>query len=321
MYISTGSRIRHDLNTYVAEGGDNKDLFIADKIFPVYMVEARQGTYPKFILADSQRMNNDIAVREPRSSAQEVIRKFTSDTYDCLEYRLRELVDDSERADNARFFNQEVLAAQFTGEQLRLGLEVRTAAAVQNTSNFTSTNASVAYTETNIATINFVKDLQGAIARGVLLGEKYDTVVMSNILLDQIGRSTLFQNFVRGNITSTTNTVLAMDQIRASLKMLGIDNLQVGYAAKNNNKKGQSYSGTQVWSNAYIWVGKVRGGDPYAGGAGRILAWSEFGSLWNTKSYRHADDIGDWIEVMQATSEKVVNGNSGQLIATSYSAS
>lgn len=321
MFVSTGSRIRHDLNTYVAEGGDNADLFIADKVFPVYQVDARQGTYPKFQLADSQRMNNDVSPREPRSSAQEVIRKFTTDTYDCQEYRLRELVDDSERADNARFFDQEVLAAQFCGEQLRLGHEARVAAAVMNSSNFTATAASVAYTETNIATINFAKDLQAAMERGILLGEAYDTVVLSNTLFNQIGRSTLFQNYVRGNITATTNTVLAPEQIMAALKGFGIQNTLVAKAAKNSNKKGQTYSGSMVWGNTYIWVGKVRGGDPFAGGAGRTLAWSEFGSLWNTKSYRQADDIGDYVEVMQATSEKVINGNSGQLITTSYSAS
>lgn len=99
-----------------------------------------------------------------------------------------------------------------------------------------------------------------------------------------------------------------------------MDNLYVGKAPKNSNQKGQTFSGTFIWSDAYIWVGQIQGGEYQAGGAGRTIQWDrDTTGLFTPETYRDDSRRSNILRVRQHVAEKVIDETAGITITTSYS--
>ena len=197
--------------------------------------------------------------------------------------------------------------------------EVRVAAKIMDSAVFTATAASVNYTEALIATIDFAKDVLDASDRLVAKGVKANTIICSNALINRIKRSTLFQNFVRGNLPSGQPVTLMNSDVVRAFSDQGITNFYIGAMPRNSAKKNVAFSSTPIWGNTYIWVGYVASGDPMNGGAGRTVVWNKEGGLWVTESYREEKRRGDIVRVRHNTDEKIIDGTAGELITTSYS--
>jgi len=151
------------------------------------------------------------------------------------------------------------------------------------------------------------------------LGEVADTIVMSPQVFNRLRRSTLMQNFIRGNRPSDSTLNVTTGAMQQAFQENGIQNIYVGQARYDSAKKGQSFSSAQVWGNTYVWVGSVKGGDFSAGGAGRTLVWNPEGGLYVTETYRNDQRRSNVVRVRQFAGEHVVNGAAGTLITTSYS--
>ncbi len=316
-FSSAGATLRGDINTLLTEGTDADKFLIGEKVAPVYESPVQQGQYPKFQLALGELLNNDAGTRTPGASYGRVKRAYTSDTFDCLDRGLEEVVDDAYARNVSRFFDAEVAAAKQTLLQIKLGHEYRVAAMFQNTTNFgTAVNSNVAYTEALLTTINFPLDVLAAYdalaARGVIP----NTIIMSNPVFNRLRRSTILQNYVRGNRPTDSNLLLRPEDLAAALN---IENIYVGYSAINSKQKGQPFSGTPIWNNTYVWVGKTASGDFMNGGAARTIVWNQEGGIWVTESYREEQKRSNIVRVRQNTSEKAIDTNAGYLIATQYS--
>lgn len=314
--------LRADINVLVEEASMAVDYLIGTRVMPPFEVDEQAGQYPVFKKAKGELLNNDVTERTPTGSYGRVRRTYENDTYNCVDRGLEEEVDDTYKRNVARYFSAETTAAKHVMQQVMLGHEVRVAAEITGsnaTTNFGSaTNSAVAYTEANIATIDFPQDVFAAIERLNDNAEAPNTIVMSSTVFNRLRRATLTQNFVRGNRPTDSTLNVTPSALAAAFAESGIEQILIGRARTNSAKKGQSYSASNVWGNTNVWVGKVASGDFMNQGAGRTLVWNKEGGLFVTESYREESKRSDIVRVRQNTAEKIIDGAAGTLIATQY---
>jgi hypothetical protein len=321
MYPSSGATIRADLNILVEEASGADAFFIGDRVMPPMSVEAKSGTYPKLQLAEGELLGDAATERSRGGSYGSVVRKWTTDNYDCIDRGLEEPVDDTDVKDLGRFFNVEAAAARLTMRNVKLAAEKRIAAATLNATNYgAATNSAVAYTEANIATINFVKDIGAAVERLNDKAVNANTIVLSSTVLERLKRSTLLQNFIRGTIAGQAQVPITAASIAQAFADYGITQVLVGRARYNSAKKGQAYAAASVWGTTYVWVGYVNPAarTPQDGGAGFTFYWNAEGGLYVTETYRSEEKRSNMVRVRQNTTEKVTDGTAGTLIATQW---
>lgn len=321
-YNSAGSTIRADLNAVVLEAQSADRHFIGAQAMPAMSVDAKSGSYPKMQIAGGALLDNIATERSRGSSYGVVSRNWTSDTYDCVDRGLEEAVDDVDQRDLARFFNYEATAARLTYRNVALAHEIRVAAALLNTTNFGSaTNSAVAYTAANLATIDFAQDVLAAIERVNNYGTAANTIVLSSTVLVRLALSTKLQSWIRGSNAGQSNVPVNAATIAQSFADFGISRVLVGRARYNTAKKGATASMSSVWGTTYAWVGNVNPNamTPQDGGAGFTFYWNAEGGLFVTETYRDEGKRSNMVRVRQNTTEKVVDGTAGTLIATQYS--
>jgi hypothetical protein len=319
-YSDSGTVLRGDINVLVEEASAATKNLIGLQALPPFGVDEQSGQYPVFKKGKGQLLNNDVTNRSPGGSYGRVERSYENDTYDCVDRGLEELVDDTYVKNVARYFSAESTAAKHTMQQVLLGHEVRAEAAIMNTTNFGSgTAAAVAYTEANIATIDFPQDILAAVERMHNNAEEANTIIMSSSVWERVRRATLTQNFMRGSQPTDATLLINSNLLAGAFASEGIEQILVGRARVNSAKKGQSYSASNVWSDTYVWVGKVSGGDFSNQGAGRTLVWNREGGTFVTETYRDEKRRSNVVRVRQNTAEKIIDGAAGTLITTSYS--
>jgi len=294
------------------------ELFIGDKVFPVKGEDVKRGIYMKASLGNAELLNGDAKPRASGDGYQRVNRKYDTDTFDAVEYGLESVIDDAYSSETERFFGLEVTEAMLLERSLRISYEVRVAAALMNASTFAATAAGVAYTEANIATINVPADVSLAKLRLLKNGHIPNTVIMSANIFERIKRSTLLQNQVFGVVPKGAGQYLIPSDADIA-QALGVDNVLVGRAPKNENGKGQTYSGSFIWSDTYVALAYIAGGEYTAGGVGRTIQWSkDTTGLFTPETYRSDERRSDILRVRQHTAEKVVDTTACELITTSY---
>ncbi|MBM3365364.1 MAG: hypothetical protein FJY48_06595 [Betaproteobacteria bacterium] len=320
MYTNAAAIFRSDLAGVVEQAKDFESNLIGTRVMPILNVPLRAGQYPCFKLKEGQLLKSDVKNRTPYSTYARGTRSFTQETYTAEEYGYEEAVDDTVALDVSRFFDAEVVAAKLCLRKLLLAHELRVAAQIFNTSTFTTTNSSTAYTTANLATFDVGLDVESAIDRILALGESRDNlrVVMSNTVWTRIKASTKFQNRLRGTGLST-DTILNASQ-QAAAEVFGVAEVLIGRASYDSAKEGLAFSSANVWSNSYIWVGSVTDASSgyFGGGTGFTLNWQEYGSPTGVFTYRDESIKSDIVRAAHYVSEKVVNSNAAQIVATQY---
>jgi len=320
MYPNSGATIRADLNQVLIEAREADNFFIGSILMPEFGVDAKSGTYAKLTKSISELLKPGDTRRERGASYGRIKRAWTNDTYDTVDRGLEEAIDDCDAKDVARFFSAESVSAQNVLRAMRLSHEIRVAAEIFHASTWGSaTNSTVAYTDANIATMDLPADVQAAIERVADNAERPDTIVMSSNVFNRARRSTLLKSFLVGqNLPGANVTPNAIAQAFAAN---GIKQCLIGMGRYDSavKKSTQTYSAGKIWSDTYIWVGKVGAGDFYNGGAGRTIVWNAEGGLFVTESYREEATRSNIVRVRQHTTEKVIDASCGTLIATQYS--
>jgi hypothetical protein len=315
MYSNSNAIYRAELAGYVFETEGWERGLIAGLALPIVDVSLPEGQYPKFQKQQAQILKNDVKVRAPYSGFARGTSSFVQDTYACLEYGYEQAVDDTIRLKNSVFFDAEVVATKIARRKLLLAYEVRAAAQLFNTSNFTSTNSGTAYTTANIATFDVGLDVDDAKDRLISKGETPNAVVVPYQVATRLRASTKFQQRARGAGVSS-DAILNLDA-NAMADVFGVDRVLIGRAAYDGAGEGSAYSSSLIWSNSYIWVGNV-GTSILDGGAGYTLNWSQYGTALNVETYRDEPIKSDIVRAAHSTAEKIVNTAAGELIATQY---
>lgn len=312
MYRNSDAVIRPELSAVVEEAANTDAYFIGTRVLPVYNSTKKTGEFMKITKSASEVQKKNVTQRAQKGAYGRVDRTYEKDNFACSDRGLEELLDDSVTAELADFFSTEQVTSKLLLRSIMIDHEIRVAAEVFNSSNFDAVNGAVAYSEGNLATINFPLDIQTALKRVKKRGELVNTMVLNRDIFDIVRRSTLMATFLFGPLgggQQITEEMLG--------KAFGIPSVLIADATYDSSNKGQTAAADYIWSNDYIWIGNVQGGDFSAGGAGRTIVWTgDANSLFVTETYRSEQNRSDVIRVRQHTDEKVINTPAGTLIGT-----
>jgi len=136
--------LNRTLTQFAVENMGAGGPFVADRIAPVVHVPTSTGKYYKFSNLESIRDDYD-ALRAPKSESNEISRSYSSDTYSCRQYGLRELIADEEmdNADRAVIDPERDAIALIT-RKLKLPIERRVIAMLMSTQVITNNAAAAA---------------------------------------------------------------------------------------------------------------------------------------------------------------------------------
>lgn len=325
MYSSGAATFRADLSGVVMETSEWESGLIASRVAPVVNVDAKDGQYPKWERTKGQLLKRATNLR--RANAAGYSRgtgAWTQDTYATYEYGHEIPVDYNQVKEMSRFFNLETVAADQAKRKILLDWEIRVAAATFNTTTYgTSTNSGTAYTVANLATFDLGLDIDASKERLRAKGESDAalSVVMSKAVFDRARASTKLQNRLRG-IGVASDTILQVDE-QAVAEALGVREVIIGRNYYDTAGENVAFSGSAIWGNTYIWVGKLgMGGAPESilrGGAQFTLNWSQYGPPLGVLTYEEPQTNSRVVRAAQFVTEKVTNSNQGDLLATQYS--
>lgn len=314
-YNTSDSTPRLDISTLLMEAVHQDKHFVASSLLPVYGSEREVGRYPKFRIGKGELLKKESQKRGATGTYNESEEQFEWDSYQTAEYGHEKRVDDTVRKQMRDFFDSDMVTAKFCMNKVMLDYEVEAATAIMDPSVFTASAAGTAYTEANLATMDFPADLNATIEALTLNGEEPNTIVISLSVYNRLKRSKLLQTYLYGHL----NTTQGGSNITPTLvaEAFGIPNIVIAKKSYDNAIKGKQ-NVVPVWGNSHIWVGEVQGGDFMNGGAGRTIIWDadSEGGLFTTDQYRDEARRGDKIRVRSNRVIKIVNPNSGRLIAT-----
>jgi hypothetical protein len=313
MYNNTGAVLRADLNLVLEEASQSTSLFIGQTLAPVFGVDYKAGQYAKITRQTGELMKAGGVERAPFGGYSRVTRAYTSDSYLTTERGLEEQIDDSQRKEVARYFAVEAVAARNILRAMQLAHEIRVADLVFNSNNWNTTTSSVALTETTAqdGTFDFPKLVLEAQNRLLKKGVPYNTLVLSQENYNIIRRSPKLQTFLYGNLPSGQYRLVTAQDLATALN---IPNVLIASATQDTAGKGKAPVLTNVYSNEYMWLGQVAGGDFSAGGALRTLVWNAEGGIFVTESYRNEELRSDIVRVRHSTVEKVIDSTAAELI-------
>ena len=314
-YNTSDSVPRQDISTLLMEAVHQDKHFVASSLLPVYGSEREVGRYPRFRINKGELLKKESQKRGATGTYNESEEQFEWDSYQTQEYGHEKRVDDVVRKQMRDFFDSDMVTAKFCMNKLMLDYEVETATAIMDPLVFAPATAKVSYIEANLDTIDFPFDLNATIEALTLNGEEPNTIVMSLPLYNRLKRSRLLQTYLYGHLNSTQGGSNITTGIIA--EAFGIPNIVIAKKSYDKAIKGKQ-DVVPVWGNSHIWVGEVQGGDFMNGGAGRTIIWDadSEGGLFTTDQYRDEARRGDKIRVRSNRVIKIVNPNSGRLIAT-----
>ena len=314
-YNTTDSVPRQDISTLLMEAVHQEKHFVASSLLPVYGSEREVGRYPKFRIGKGELLKKESQKRGATGTYNESEEQFEWDSYQTQEYGHEKRVDDVVRKQMRDFFDSDMVTAKFCMNKLMLDYEVEAAAAIMDPATFTAANGSVAYAEGNLTTIDFPADLNAAIEALTLNGEEPNTIVLSLSIYNRLKRTTKLQTYLYGHLNTTQGGSNITPSIIA--EAFGIPNIVIAKKSYDRGIKGKT-DVVPVWGNSHVWLGEVQGGDFMNGGCGRTIIWDadSEGGLFTTDQYRDEPRRGDKIRVRSNRVIKIVNPNSGRLIAT-----
>lgn len=326
-YNNTSSEIRPDLNAVVEEAMYADEGYIAQGLMPFVGYPTKTGEYKRLRLRTGRLLRStdgNGTLRAPKTAYPEIEGTDEKDSYRTQDRGLVERVDDDDSADTKRFYQLETVALKRVTRAMKLDHEIRVKDKIIDTDTFVVDDGHAAdYTDANLGTIDFVKDMQKLKRSLQLLGERPNVIAMSQEVWDRISVSSLLsQRFFGSN---SGNKVLGTSMVSQALsEVLQVPvQILVGSASHENTKKTRGKADIDdmawVWPNTHIFMGCVQGGILEAGGVGRTIFWEEVSpSPFVTESDYDWDTRTEKIRVRHNTAEKIVNENCGILLETDW---
>ena len=314
MYRNSDALIRPELSAVFEEAAATDSYFIGLQVFPIYSSEKKTGNFLKITKAASELMKKDVTIRAPKGAYGQVDRTYEKDSFSVTDRGIEEVLDDSVTAELTDYFPTEAVTSKLLLRSIMLDLETRVAAKLFDSGTFDAVNSMVAYSEVNLATFDFILDATEAVKRVKKRGELVNTMVMNRDVFDRVRRSAKVASFLFGPLGGGKQ-VTPQDLAGA----IGVPTLLIADATIDASAKGKTATPTYIWSNNFIWIGNIQGGEFTAGGAGRTIIWTgDAASIFVTETYRREDIRSDVIRVRTHSDEKVISAPAGTLIATQW---
>lgn len=317
-YQNTAAEFRPELQVKVEEAMQVENSFIGDLIFPIYGVSTRKGYFKKIKRGKGQLLakpGEDSLKRAPGTAYREMSRTTEQDSWLTTDRGLKEVMDDTNKQEESRFFDLESSTAIWLMRNMRIAREYRVAGYVFSESIWGApVESTTAFTDANIETIQVAPLIKEAKRQVKKRQERPNTFVCSSEMWDIITGSTKLREYFFG--TAGGNAMIDKQMFAAKFEF---EQVLVGDASYDTTKPGKDSSDDSLvwtWGNKYLWIGQVTAGAPEMGGAGRTIVLDELtsGQLFVTETYRDEDKRSDILRVRQDEDIKIVNENSGVLI-------
>lgn len=304
---------RLDLGEAFMEHMAALDEFIAPLVLPVFRTTRKSASFSA--ITRETLLQDPAALRAPRSGYNRINLGAEDKKYDCPEYGLEEVVDDSERSLYANDFDAEDASTKMLARALMLKWESRVATAIFNTTTWTGATLFTdnsgapwdAAASDSIAHVTAAKEKVRA-----LTGMRPNALIISEAQLNNL----LVQTVIKDRFPGAA--VITEQMIRANLgAIFGLTKLIVGGAVKNTGAEGQAFSGSDVWSDDYAMVALVA--DPGAPlqtpCVGRSFLWVPDSPLEVTmETYREEQSRGDVVRARHSMDELVIDPSYGHLM-------
>lgn len=291
--------------------------FIASRVLPVFDAPEQAGSFGKITIESLlQTRETD---RAPGAGYSRGSYKFSKDSFATSEHGAEEPIDDRLRKMYRHYFDAEQVATRRAFDAVLRNQEIRTAAAIYNTTTFTGamTNAlthewddpvnAVPITDVETA-VRAIYDRTGMWANALIINRKqFRNLRNVAQLIERIAAS--------GAGTPTKPTDITTAMLAACFDL---QHIIVAGSSKNTANEGQSASLSQVWSDEYAMVCRVAETNDMAEPClGRIFHWSEDGSQigGTVETYRDETIRGDVVRVRHEVQEKILYAEMGQLLS------
>lgn len=261
-----GTGPREELALAIVEGEGMIENRIGNIIMPDFALTRRTAHLPKLTLADTQGLRmitDDKFLRAPGTKYERMVARVT-DAVIGTDLRGQEIVVPNEvTAEWAEYWDIiGFFSSRFGTEVSGLTKEFFVAAAVFNVANTfrgSAINSSVAYTAANrdlagATGMNPVQDIIAAVRYLRSTGENPDFVAMSGPVWERVSTCQNTLQFLRGSLGPIMEVTKA--NFSQCLMAYGIKDVLVGDAYYNSASDAQAPSLVQLWSNAFIAVGR-----------------------------------------------------------------
>jgi hypothetical protein len=315
-YSGTYAAPRLDLGQAFAEHASDMKEFAALQILPLFRTPKRAASFSA--LTRETLLQSADTRRAARAAYNRIVSGAKDKSFSCEEHGLEEAVDDVERALYMSDFDAEDAAVKTVARALKLKLEERVQAQIQDpTTNWASGNSAL-YTDVSAAPW----DTAGSDAIGHVIDAtekvRQNTGMMPNalILAASQAKNLLKNTGIKNQFPGAP--LITLEMIRSALaSIFGLEKLIVCGAVKNSAKEGQAFTSADVWNDDYALVARVAGdGDSLTTPCiGRTFLWTEdSASDAVVEQYREEQTRGDVIRVRHHIDEVVIDPYFGHLL-------
>jgi len=354
-FATTSALPRQELALAVVEGENQVPNLIGEKILGPLPITWRNAHLVKATLADSLGLRDisaDKYIHAPGASFSRLTATFGEATLTVTPRGVEIAVPNELMLDyRNRFDVMAFFSARFGNQFSALTKERLIAAQIFNTSNFSATNSTVAYTAANLSSISFISDMIAAARRLKAAGEPPPYVAaISGPVWERVRQAATTQAWAAGTLNPGSQADLSF--VLNSLKQFGFVDILIGDSYYNAGADG-AVSLSQVWSNTYIWVGKpgmtaMGAGESAAGGVsvpqltgvGANVFWEGYtpggvtsvdkrveGTAYDfsgaggnyVESYPELQTDSEIIRIKMSNKPTITNTRAGTTIATQYS--
>lgn len=314
VYQNATAAPREELSDYVMESVTGNGMFIGAELLPPAPLRLPTGHYPKITIATGDLMRAAQTVRAPGSGFVRTQNTVSDGTLSLLQYAEELQIPDEQSMLYEDYFSlEQVNATEGRNKLLRLN-EILCETALFNSTTFTATNSTVAYTTGNSATLSLIADLIAAIRRIRAAGEVPNTIVIPGVVWDVVRLGTLVQAFIAG--ANQPGAVVSDSTLQVAFLPYGIKKVYIADAYVNQSIDNDNTIINPIWPKTYIWVGNVQSGKLQGGGVGRTFFWEKEGPFMNVSSYRDEPKKSNIVRVMSTIQAAITNARAGQLITT-----
>jgi len=258
--------IAYEYNAEASQRG-----FIGLGLLPIFEVEEQSADYPKIPIESLIKIQD--TKRAPRANYGRSDYEFETGTYACKENGWEEPVDDVEANLYRRYFDAEEVAVKRATDILLKGQEVRIAAMMFNSGNFTVADAAIPW-NTSATAVPRTNVEAGKIAMRAASGLEPNTIAMSKKVFTYLMLTAEITTAFRYTNPIEIGGMEAQKRIMA--QYFGVDRVLVGDAIKDTAKKGQVFSLGDIWDDEYVGLFKVSAGgnDLREPVVGRTFLWT-----------------------------------------------
>lgn len=319
MSVST-SNVLGSVTANVVQGLANINTFTGLSVAPAVSQYGIKVNWPVVLLGEGEMLRDNIADRAFGSGFKQMSAEISLDDSTLSGAGLEMPIDSSLANDSSKRGLQ--ILTLYSRELMLNALrydEAKTAALAQG-SGFDSANSVVAYTQANIATIDFAQDVIAALEAVAGRGETADTIVIPIDVWTRIRRSDLLKSFVVGTLGA--GALVTPANLQKAFAEDGIRKVLIGRARVNTASK-KNVTISPIWSTSHVWVGSTMTGfdgelEGSLGGAMSTFYSDEFSSPYFVETYYKDEIRSHVLRVYGETNKKIINARAGTRIATQW---